>query len=142
MKHTIKETDWVPVKTYENARSQRRLSADHIYMRFLKKKRKNMPESEWPIFGTIKIGDHIMSVMKWKKGDRMILCKNPDNEFSFMLTKSENGIGFLLKNYTIQRMLNYIEFEWDGVSSPELLKMFRFIKPTMQKNRLFFEYKE
>lgn len=85
LKDLIKTVDWVAITTLA---SRWRMPDDAMSISFVKNKKSGVVDMI-----RIRFGYKVIEKVKWKAGDKISVMYDPDDLFTFLLAKTESGLG-------------------------------------------------
>lgn len=62
----------------------------------------------------VRIGEEVMQSLGWKHGDKLVPLYNPNDQLTFLLAKSDHGVGYKIIRDVGNPTAGRISFRWDG----------------------------
>ncbi len=105
LKDLIERLDWTMLQSAY--RGLPKMASNKISVGFYPRKKDSLVIDEI----RVRLGKDVMSELGWNIGDRILLYYNPDDSDTFLMVKSENGIGWKISQ---EQDVQYsrIHFRW------------------------------
>lgn len=130
LKELIENIDWQLINI---ATTKAFIRSNEVGAGFRKKNKK----SEQPDEVIFRIGIDLFEKLKWQFSDKIAVFNNPDDIMTFMLAKSDSGVGYTLQRETNNPSNGRIVFRWYH-SIPLNEKKVVPIEYEISKGRLIF----
>jgi len=93
LKDLIDKIDWMMI---EPGRGSTRLPDDSVTIGFCQSKKNDPTINEV----RVRFGKEVLEKLNWKSGDKVCVFNDPDDLLTFMLVKSDSGVGYTVAQET------------------------------------------